>query len=76
MCVQADSDVKGGLSGKISNVVKEMVTNAAVNFDGTPKRQVLIMDEVDGMSSGDRGGVADLINSIKVSTCCEYFLVS
>ncbi|KAI8844475.1 replication factor RFC1 C terminal domain-containing protein [Chytriomyces cf. hyalinus JEL632] len=28
-------------------------------------RQVLIMDEVDGMSAGDRGGVAELINVIK-----------
>lgn len=25
------------------------------------------MDEVDGMSAGDRGGVADLIASIKIS---------
>ena len=25
------------------------------------------MDEVDGMSAGDRGGVADLISSIKIS---------
>lgn len=29
------------------------------------KRQVLIMDEVDGMSSGDRGGMAELILLIK-----------
>ncbi|KAJ3084849.1 hypothetical protein HDU99_001925 [Rhizoclosmatium hyalinum] len=31
------------------------------------KRQVLIMDEVDGMSAGDRGGIAELINIIKKS---------
>jgi replication factor C subunit 1 len=31
------------------------------------RRPVLIMDEVDGMSGGDRGGVADLIASIKTS---------
>lgn len=30
-------------------------------------KSVLIMDEVDGMSAGDRGGVADLIASIKIS---------
>lgn len=30
-------------------------------------KAVLIMDEVDGMSAGDRGGVADLILSIKMS---------
>ncbi|KAI9332356.1 replication factor RFC1 C terminal domain-containing protein [Obelidium mucronatum] len=29
------------------------------------KRQVLIMDEVDGMSAGDRGGITELINIIK-----------
>lgn len=31
------------------------------------RKTVLIMDEVDGMSGGDRGGVADLIASIKSS---------
>ena len=31
----------------------------------TPKRMALIMDEVDGMSSGDRGGVGELIVLIK-----------
>lgn len=31
------------------------------------RKAVLIMDEVDGMSGGDRGGVADLILSIKSS---------
>lgn len=30
-------------------------------------KSVLVMDEVDGMSAGDRGGVADLIASIKIS---------
>ncbi|KAJ3025319.1 UNVERIFIED_CONTAM: hypothetical protein HDU68_007254 [Siphonaria sp. JEL0065] len=31
------------------------------------RRQVLIMDEVDGMSAGDRGGITELINIIKKS---------
>ena len=31
----------------------------------TLKKQVVIMDEVDGMSSGDRGGVQQLISLIK-----------
>ena len=66
MRVQAESDVKTGLNGKCANMVKEMVTNCAVSFDGIVKKQALIMDEVDGMSGGDRGGVQDLINSIKV----------
>ncbi|KZV38292.1 replication factor C subunit 1 [Dorcoceras hygrometricum] len=30
-------------------------------------KTVLIMDEVDGMSAGDRGGIADFIASIKIS---------
>jgi len=57
--------VKTGLNGKCANMVKEMVTNTVVTFSGAAKKTVLIMDEVDGMSGGDRGGVADLINSIK-----------
>ena len=31
------------------------------------KKTVLIMDEVDGMSGGDRGGMAELIQLIKQS---------
>lgn len=40
-----------------------------MRFFSSPKHQktVLVMDEVDGMSAGDRGGVADLIASIKIS---------
>jgi replication factor C subunit 1 len=33
----------------------------------TMKKQVLLMDEVDGMSGGDRGGTAELIQIIKKS---------
>ena len=44
-----------------------MIDNTAVRFDGKASRIALIMDEVDGMSGGDRGGVADLIDSIKHS---------
>jgi replication factor C subunit 1 len=36
-------------------------------FRSKHPKTVLIMDEVDGMSAGDRGGVADLIASIKIS---------
>jgi len=32
------------------------------------KRRALVMDEVDGMSSGDRGGVAELAKIIKAGT--------
>ncbi|KAG5517231.1 hypothetical protein RHGRI_037851 [Rhododendron griersonianum] len=50
--------------------VEELVSNEAlsVNMDRSKHpKTVLIMDEVDGMSAGDRGGVADLIASIKIS---------
>ncbi|KNC98455.1 replication factor C subunit 1 [Spizellomyces punctatus DAOM BR117] len=46
--------------------------NGSTNSNGkktgglrTGKRQVLVMDEVDGMSGGDRGGTAELIQLIK-----------
>ena len=61
-------DVKDGVAGKASNAVREMVTNRAVNFfTGKAKKMCLIMDEVDGMSGGDRGGVMELITCIKIS---------
>ena len=45
-----------------------MVTNRAMSFfGGAPKKMCLIMDEVDGMSGGDRGGVMELITCIKLS---------
>lgn len=34
---------------------------------GIDKKVVLIMDEVDGMSSGDRGGIAELVSIIKTT---------
>ena len=59
-------DVKEGVGGKASNAIREMVTNRAVNFfTGKPKKMCLIMDEVDGMSGGDRGGVQELIACIR-----------
>ena len=42
----------------------------ALYWDGAvddDSQVVLVMDEVDGMSGGDRGGVADLIETIKRS---------
>ena len=59
--------VAEGISGSLSSKVREMVTNTTMNIDGTPKRMVLIMEEVDGMSSGDRGGVTELISMIKLT---------
>ncbi|KAJ6852365.1 replication factor C subunit 1 isoform X2 [Iris pallida] len=65
---KADSKINKGIGGNNSNSIKELIDNEAVdkNWSKRPK-SVLIMDEVDGMSAGDRGGVADLINSIKGS---------
>ncbi len=62
---KSNSVVSDGIKGNLISVVKEMVTNSPIAFNGQKKRMVLIMDEVDGMSSGDRGGVAELISLIK-----------
>ncbi|KAJ8486594.1 hypothetical protein OPV22_019079 [Ensete ventricosum] len=67
---KADAKIGKGIGGSTSNSIKELVSNEIVNSSSDwSKRQksVLIMDEVDGMSAGDRGGVADLIASIKIS---------
>ncbi|XVE68531.1 hypothetical protein DITRI_Ditri09bG0075500 [Diplodiscus trichospermus] len=67
---KADANISKGIGGSNANSIKELVSNEAlsVNMD-RPKhpKTVLIMDEVDGMSAGDRGGIADLIASIKIS---------
>lgn len=49
---KADSKRKDGIAGKTSNRVKELVTNSCIGVRGATEsaKQVLIMDEVDGMS--------------------------
>lgn len=52
--------------------VKELLDNNSLqrynSISGKKKTKMcLIMDEVDGISSGDRGGITELINLIKVS---------
>eukprot|EP00983_Pelagomonas_calceolata_P113693 1160010-Pelagomonas_calceolata.AAC.13 len=44
--------VSAGMNGKLANVIKEMCNNRSLNFDQheQARKQVLIMDEVDGMS--------------------------
>ncbi|KAB1215676.1 Replication factor C subunit 1 [Morella rubra] len=67
---KADSKIEKGVGGSNANSIKELVNNEAlsVKMDGIKQpKPVLIMDEVDGMSAGDRGGIADLIASIKIS---------
>lgn len=40
-------------SGKLSNIVREMVTSTALAAaSGVKRKQLLVMDEVDGMSGG------------------------
>ncbi|XP_022765613.1 replication factor C subunit 1 isoform X3 [Durio zibethinus] len=67
---KADASISKGIGGSNANSIKELVSNEAlsVNMDRSKHpKTVLIMDEVDGMSAGDRGGIADLIASIKIS---------
>lgn len=51
---KSDTKHKQGVAGKLSNRIKELVTNTAISLGGVgdtkKRRQVLIMDEVDGMS--------------------------
>ncbi|KAJ4958995.1 hypothetical protein NE237_026106 [Protea cynaroides] len=67
---KADSKIFKGVDGSTANSIKELVSNEALSVKSNWSKHVktvLIMDEVDGMSAGDRGGVADLIASIKIS---------
>ncbi|XXG69159.1 hypothetical protein AAC387_Pa06g2095 [Persea americana] len=67
---KADAKIVRGIGGNTSNSIKELVSNESLssNMDcAKHTKSVLVMDEVDGMSAGDRGGVADLIASIKIS---------
>ncbi|KAL8501028.1 hypothetical protein ACS0TY_020559 [Phlomoides rotata] len=67
---KADGKIEKGIGGSTSNSVKELVSNQSLSQKmecSQHPKTVLIMDEVDGMSAGDRGGVADLIASIKIS---------
>ncbi|XP_073040516.1 replication factor C subunit 1 [Primulina eburnea] len=67
---KADAKIQKGIGGSTSNSIKELVSNEGLNPNMERSQNpntVLIMDEVDGMSAGDRGGIADLIASIKIS---------
>ncbi|XP_041994326.1 replication factor C subunit 1-like isoform X1 [Salvia splendens] len=67
---KADGKIERGIHGSTSNSIKELVNNQSLSLKpGSSQnvKTVLIMDEVDGMSAGDRGGVSDLIASIKIS---------
>lgn len=59
-------DITNSLS--ISHFSSLSINKSSHQPSGVQKR-VLIMDEVDGMSSSDRGGIAELIKVIKSSKC-------
>jgi len=66
---KADRGAAKGIGGKLSNLVKEKITNRALTAGGRTQacKSLIIMDECDGMGAGDRGGVADLADTIRRS---------
>lgn len=69
----SDTRSKRTLHDEVSEVINNSslasffkpVGSAASVKTSTPKKQCIIMDECDGMSAGDRGGMAELIQLIK-----------
>ncbi|EKE36933.1 hypothetical protein ENUP19_0122G0014 [Entamoeba nuttalli] len=50
----------------IELAIKRIFLNGQISIDGSKnKKPLIIMDEVDGMSSGDRGGITELVKYIK-----------
>jgi hypothetical protein len=65
---KSDAKLKDGIGGKTANRVRELVTNTAIGAgDGhtNTRKQVLIMDEVDGMSGATQ--------SLVPSSACSVF---
>ncbi len=62
-------DISDGIAGSLSSKVREFVTNSSIQLLGErgQMKSVLIMDEVDGMAGGDRGGITELIQLIKIT---------
>ena len=46
---------------------EEGIRHRSLSFERRRKKKVIVMDEVDGMSSGDRGGIQELIKVIKTT---------
>uniref|UniRef100_A0A7S1KUK3 AAA+ ATPase domain-containing protein n=1 Tax=Percolomonas cosmopolitus TaxID=63605 RepID=A0A7S1KUK3_9EUKA len=71
----SDTRSKNSLKEQVAQLVDNQsmfryCTNLSSNASSaanTKKRQCLIMDEVDGMSTGDRGGIAELLKIIRTS---------
>ncbi|KAK9807239.1 hypothetical protein WJX73_001054 [Symbiochloris irregularis] len=62
---KADASTTKGMGGKLANTIKELLDNSSLG--GAGRKVCLVMDEVDGMSGGDRGGVQELIKAIAKS---------
>jgi replication factor C subunit 1 len=60
----SDTRSKKGLEARLNQVTQ----SSSLSWGGGKKpKRLIVMDEVDGMSSGDRGGMAELIKVIKTS---------
>jgi replication factor C subunit 1 len=59
------SDIRN--KAAVSTFLKTASLNTSINFYGKLTKCLLIMDEVDGMSTGDRGGIPALMAIIKES---------
>lgn len=59
----SDTRSKKLIAEGLANVVQVGV----LDFDSSNVKRVIVMDEVDGMSASDRGGVQELIRVIKIS---------
>jgi len=51
----------------VTEMVRDVVQSQAMNSNGTMKKRLVVMDEVDGMGGSDRGGIPELIKVIKES---------
>jgi replication factor C subunit 1 len=54
----------------IKSHLSDIINNSTISFSRTItiNKKIIIMDEVDGMSNGDRGGLAELTKIIKTSS--------
>ena len=62
------SSVGDGVDGMLASKIREFVTNKHIHSSNNAETclsSALIMDEVDGMGSGERGGISELIDTIK-----------
>jgi len=68
--------VSDGIAGSLSSKVREFVTNSSIQLLGErgQLKSALIMDEVDGMAGGDRGGITELIELIKMTRIPIIFI--